>query len=177
MVLQRQDTRPYQLYWFPLWPKFHALLPKRAGDRLMHREIDTDVTQLFVGTRLPTTATCIRCEQTFTPGDPCILSATRPEDAPTYAIEALYCPECAPETIPDPTLGTTDYLLEAQLAHTETASPRQHHLTLLTIDIRASSPLTEGAPTERSPPTPTGCDLDTPQGDSHLSTEHRTNAN
>ncbi len=142
----------------------------------MHREIGTDVTQLFVGTRLSTTATCTQCAQTFAPGDPCILSATRPEDAPTYAIEALYCPECAPETIPNPTLGTTDYLFEAQLARTETASPRQRHLTLLRVDIRASSPLAEGTPTEQ-PPIPTGCDYSTPQGDSHLSTEHRSNAN
>ena len=143
----------------------------------MHREIGTDVTQLFVGTQLPTSATCTQCRQTFTPGDRCILSATRPEDAPTYTIETLYCPECAPETISGPTLGTTDYLLEAQLARTETASPRQHHLTPLTVDIRASSPLTEGAPTERSPPTPTGCESSPPRSDGRLSTEHRSNAN
>lgn len=143
----------------------------------MHREIDTDVTQLFVGTRFPTTTGCTQCEQTFAADDLCILSATRPEDAPTYTLDALYCPDCAPETIPNSTLGTTDYLFEARLAHTETARPRQHHLTLLTVEVRASSPLTEGIPTERSPPTPTGCDLSTPQGDSHLSTEHRPNAN
>lgn len=142
----------------------------------MHLEINTDVTQLFVETQLPITATCTQCEHMFSPDDRCILSTTRPEDAPTYTLEALYCPDCAPETVPYPTLGTTDYLLEARLAYTETLSPHQQHLTLLTVEVQASSPLTEGTPTERSLPTPTGCEPSTPQGDGHLSTEYRSNA-
>lgn len=111
-------------------------------------EIETDITQLFVGTRLPAGSTCTRCDHRFKENDHCVVYAARPEDAPTYTLRALYCPECAPDTIPNPTLGSTEYLLTSRLACTETTNPRQQYLTLLTATVHTASPLTDGTSQE-----------------------------
>lgn len=112
--------------------------------------IEIDVTQLFVGTRLPAGATCTRCDHRFRENDHCVVYAVRPEDAPTYTLRALYCPDCAPDTIPNPTLGSTEYLLTSRLACTETTSPRQQYLTLLTATVHTASPLTNGTSAEET---------------------------
>ena len=121
-------------------------------------EIDIGVMQLFAGTRLPSEAVCSQCEHPFDASDRCIISATRLEDAPTYTIEQLYCANCAPETIPAPTLGMSEYLVQSRLTRT-LDSHTQHGFQILhdpqAIDTSAPS---EGAP-DRNEDTSTALDV------------------
>ncbi|WP_122088705.1 hypothetical protein [Halalkalicoccus subterraneus] len=84
----------------------------------MRVEIDTDVTQLVAGTRLPAESTCTHCNHTFEAGDRCTIQATRQEDATTYTLSRLSCPDCAPEAILSPTLGYSEHLCTARLSGT-----------------------------------------------------------
>lgn len=84
----------------------------------MQLTIDTSLTQLFAGTRLPIESACTHCDHPFDAGDRCILHATRPEDVSAYTLEGLYCPNCAPETVLSPTFGRSEHLLAARLTGT-----------------------------------------------------------
>lgn len=107
----------------------------------MQIEIETSIAQLLTGTRLPTHATCVQCDHPFEAGDHCIVSATRSEDAPTYTLERLYCPDCAPEELPSPTLGRSEQLFHARLNRTHDDHTHQEFQTLSDLQsIDASSP-------------------------------------
>lgn len=113
----------------------------------MRVEIGTDVTQLVAGTRLPVESTCTHCNRTFEADDRCTIHATRQEDAHTYTLSRLFCPECAPETIPLPTLGQSEHLLTAYLTGTANAE-----------SFRLSDP----QPIQTSTPTEGSTDRDDP---------------
>lgn len=111
----------------------------------MRIEIDTSLTQLFAGTHLPTGSTCTYCDHRFDADDRCILHAIRPEDASTYTLEGLSCPDCAPETIV-PTSECSEHLLTAHL--TTTTHSSDEALILSNVHAIQTSPPSEGSTTE-----------------------------
>lgn len=107
----------------------------------MRIEIETNLTQLAAGTRLPAEATCTQCDHTFSAGDRCTIQAIRSEDAPTYTLTRLSCPECAPQTISSPALGHCEHLLTARLTTISTLES----LTLSELQVSQTSAPSEGS--------------------------------
>ncbi|WP_162993963.1 hypothetical protein [Halalkalicoccus subterraneus] len=109
----------------------------------MRIEVDTSLTQLFAGTRLPTGSTCTHCDHPFDANDRCILLAICPEDASAYTLTGLSCPGCAHQTISSPTLGYSEHLLATRL--TTTAHSNDGALILSDVHTIHTSPPSEGS--------------------------------
>ncbi|WP_122091394.1 hypothetical protein [Halalkalicoccus subterraneus] len=108
----------------------------------MQIEIDTSLTQLFAGTRLPSESICTHCNHLFDADDRCILHAIRPEDASTYRLKEIFCSDCTPEKI-TPISGRSEYLLATRL--TTTAHSNDKALILSDIHTIQTSPPSEGS--------------------------------
>ncbi|MFC6906829.1 hypothetical protein [Halalkalicoccus tibetensis] len=109
----------------------------------MLTEISTDSTQLFAGARLSdTNPECTACNRPLREGEQVTIYAARKEDAPTFAIERIYCRNCTPEELTNPTLGLSEHLLQSRLTRTLDVRTQSEFQTLgeiTTLDTSAPS--------------------------------------
>jgi hypothetical protein len=122
----------------------------------MLTEISTDITQLFVGTRLTQddNCECTACNRILREGEQVTIYAARQENAPTFAIERLYCRNCTPEELTNPTLGLSEHLLQSRLTRTLDVRTQSEFQTLgeiQTLDVSAPSQGTAEAHNDEPP--------------------------
>jgi hypothetical protein len=58
------------------------------------------------------------CNRTLREGEQVTIYVARQEDVPTFRIERIYCRDCTPDTIANPTLGISEYLFQSRLTRT-----------------------------------------------------------
>jgi hypothetical protein len=121
----------------------------------MLTEISTDTTQLFAGARLSqTNCECTACNRLLREGEQVTIYAARQEDVPTFAIERLYCRQCTPTELTNPTLGLSEHLLQARLTRTLDVRTQGEFQTLgeiQTLDVSAPSEGTAEAHNDEPP--------------------------
>ncbi|WP_348611667.1 hypothetical protein [Halobaculum rarum] len=113
-----------------------------------HRTVQTTLHQTLTG--LPVglatlDVICSACKRAIQEGDHLWVYAYRAADDPEWLLTRCYCEACAVDEIETPTLGTSETLVEARLDVVAITSEQRHHLCLGAVDVRAFSPLTEGA--------------------------------
>ncbi|MFC7008530.1 hypothetical protein [Halalkalicoccus salilacus] len=77
---------------------------------------------------------CSYCKTELCDGDPVSAYAVRYAGDESWSIPRLYCRDCHPTTIADPTLGATELLAEGRLGCMMDAATQQTSLTLLGIE-------------------------------------------
>lgn len=89
--------------------------------------------QLLTGFQLAESR-CSYCKTTMQEGDSVNAYAVRYAGDESWSIPRLYCRDCHPTTITDPTLGATELLADGRLGCTMDATTQQTSLTLLGIE-------------------------------------------
>jgi hypothetical protein len=105
--------------------------------------------QLFTGLRvgLPTlTVRCCACGTELGEGDTVSVYAYRTVETPRWHLARCRCPDCAPDDIAAPTLGTTEARVTARLAVVSDTATQQHRLCLAEPTITAVSSPSDGTP-------------------------------
>ena len=77
---------------------------------------------------------CSYCKTELHDGDPVSAYAVRYAGDESWSVPRLYCRDCHPTTITDPTLGATELLADGRLGCTMDAATQQASLTLLGIE-------------------------------------------
>ncbi|WP_122091109.1 hypothetical protein [Halalkalicoccus subterraneus] len=128
----------------------------------MLTEIPTDTTQLFAGARLSqTNPNCTACNRTLREGEQVTIYAARQEDAPTFAIERIYCRQCTPEELTNPTLGLSEHLLQTRLTRTLDVRTQREFQTLGEIQTLDTSAPSQGSAEAHADDPPTALLRDT----------------
>ncbi|WP_122089789.1 hypothetical protein [Halalkalicoccus subterraneus] len=128
----------------------------------MLTEIPIDSTQLFAGARLSeTNPDCTACNRLLREGEQVTIYAARQEDAPTFAIERIYCRNCTPEELTSPTLGLSEHLLQTQLTRTLDVRTQSEFQTLDEITTLDASAPSQGSAEAHNEDPPTALLRDT----------------
>ena len=103
--------------------------------------------QLFTGLRVGLPSLEVRCCSCGTPlgeGDHVSVYAYRTVETPRWHLARCRCPDCAPDGITTPTLGTTEVRVSARLAVVSDVGTQQHRLCLAEPTVTAYAPPSTG---------------------------------
>ena len=113
-----------------------------------HVGVVTTPAQLLTGVPLgysPDEVICTSCNSRQREGMTAVVYAYRTADMLEWSIARCYCPECAPEQVTTPTLGTSEVLGQGRLDVLSYSATQHHRLCLTDVSVVDVSPLTEGA--------------------------------
>jgi hypothetical protein len=89
-------------------------------------------------------AQCSDCGRTLREGERVLVYAYRAAEATEWDLARCYCPECRPDEITTPTLGTSEVLVDAMLGTMSDVRAQTHHFCLRHVERVDESLPTEG---------------------------------